>query len=143
MGSQHERQERHEQNEAGVLHFARERVDEGVHVANVALRRGENSLLHKHTQTRDTFYVMAGRLTVEARVTGGEAVAPYRGVYSTPADVRPCPDFSQGSIHRVTLLPGEVLMIEPHVVHCAMNLDDEPSRFLCIEGVGTYDFVEV
>jgi hypothetical protein len=32
-------------------------------------------------------------------------------------------------------------VIEPEVVHCASNLDEEPCHFLCIEGIGRYDFL--
>jgi quercetin dioxygenase-like cupin family protein len=44
--------------------------------------------------------------------------------------------------HRVQLTPGDVLVIEPGVVHCASNLHDTICRFLCIEGVGEYDFIQ-
>jgi quercetin dioxygenase-like cupin family protein len=132
---------RHERNEASVLHFARERLTDGVHVANIALRRGENSLFHVHTITRDTFYVMSGRLTVHVRVAHDAPKLGYRGLLSTPPEVRESAD---GELtHRVVVLPGEVLVIEPGVVHCAMNLEDDACKFLCIEGVGAYDFVEV
>jgi mannose-6-phosphate isomerase-like protein (cupin superfamily) len=134
-------QSRHERNEASVLHFARDRLSDGVHVANIALRRGENSLFHVHTKTRDTFYVMSGRLTVHVRVAQGADEVGYRGLLSTSPEVMKAPD---GELtHRVAVLPGEVLVIDPGVVHCAMNLDDDACKFLCIEGVGSYDFVEV
>jgi mannose-6-phosphate isomerase-like protein (cupin superfamily) len=132
---------RHERNEASVLHFVRDRLADGVHVANIALRRGENSLFHVHTETRDTFYVMSGRLTVHVRVPQGAAKPGYRGLVSTPAEVTHGADGER--THRVAVLPGEVLVIDPGVVHCAMNLDDDACKFLCIEGVGAYDFVEV
>lgn len=132
---------RHERNEASVLHFARERLADGVHVANIALRRGENSLFHVHTETRDTFYVMSGRLTVHVRVAQAAAELGYRGLLSTPPEVVTAADGE--TTHRVVVLAGEVLVIDPGVVHCAMNLDDDACKFLCIEGVGAYDFVEV
>lgn len=132
---------RHERNEASVLHFVRDRLTDGVHVANIALRRGENSLFHVHSETRDTFYVMSGRLTVHVRVLQDATALGYRGLFSTPAEVVSGADGVQ--THRVAILPGEVLVIDPGVVHCAMNLDDDACKFLCIEGVGTYDFVEV
>lgn len=132
---------RHERNEAAVLHFAREKIADDVHVATIALRRGENSLFHVHTETRDTFYVMSGRLTVHVRVGQQAESLGYRGLVASS------PEITAGAngetTHRVVVLPGEVLVIDPGVVHCAMNLDDEPCKFLCIEGVGTYDFVEV
>lgn len=130
---------RHERNEASVLHFKRDAVSEGVHVANIALRNGESSLFHAHSETRDTFYVMSGRLTVQVRIS--DASSPgYRGLISAPVEA------TRGAgahVHRVTVLPGEVLIVDPRVVHCAMNLHDEVVKFLCIEGIGSYDFVEV
>lgn len=132
---------RHERNEASVLHFARESPADGVHIANIALRRGENSLFHVHTETRDTFYVMSGRLTVHVRVPPSAQSPGYRGLFSTPPEVTTGADGQD--THRVAVLVGEVLVIEPGVVHCAMNLDAEACKFLCIEGVGAYDFVEV
>lgn len=131
----------HERNEASVLHFARERLTDGVHVANIALRRGESSLFHVHTETRDTFYVMSGRLTVHVRVSQSAPKLGYRGLVSTPPGVTT--GVSGEQTHRVVVLPGEVLVIDPGVVHCAMNLDEDACKFLCIEGVGAYDFVEV
>lgn len=132
---------RHERNEASVLHFSRERLTDGVHVANIALRRGENSLFHVHTETRDTFYVMSGRLTVHVRVAHEAPTVGYRGLFFTPPEVS---ESAEGELtHRLVVLPGEVLVIEPGVVHCAMNLDSDDCKFLCIEGVGSYDFVEV
>ena len=132
---------RHERNEASVLHFAREQIADGVHVANIALRRGENSLFHVHTETRDTFYVMSGRLTVHVQVAQLAPKLGYRGLISTPPEVTTGANGEQ--THRVKVLSGETLVVEPGVVHCAMNLDEEPCKFLCIEGVGSYDFVEV
>lgn len=132
---------RHERNEAQVLHFSRAKIADGVHLATIALRRGETSLFHLHTETRDTFYVMSGRLTVHVRVVQGVTNPGYAGVMATGPEVTSGAD---GAVtHRVIVLPGEVLVVDPGVVHCAMNLHDEPCNFLCLEGVGAYDFVEV
>jgi quercetin dioxygenase-like cupin family protein len=48
----------------------------------------------------------------------------------------------RGNVRRFVLDPGDVFVIQPGVVHCAMNLDPEPCHFLCIEGIGEYDFNE-
>jgi hypothetical protein len=84
---------------------------------------------------------MSGRLTVHVRVPQGATKLGYGGLTSTPAEVTTGANGEQ--THRVVVLAGEVLVIEPGIVHCAMNLDDEICKFLCIEGVGAYDFVEV
>lgn len=127
-----------EENERSVLHFRRERLHEGVQVAHVAVRRGENSLYHHHTRTRDTFYVMSGRLSVTLRIEGGGT--GYHLISKEPPRIEQ--DVAGRSIHRVTLVPGDVLVVEPGVVHCAANLHEDVCRFLCIEGVGEYDFIQ-
>ena len=130
------------ENESKLLGFRREQLADGIQVAHVAARRGENSLLHHHTRTRDTFYVLTGRLTITL----------YLAMEAIPSDCyhalcRVKPMISSGAAgggqaHRVQLTAGEVLVIEPGVVHCASNLDDAICRFLCIEGVGEYDFIQ-
>lgn len=128
--------------EDSVLSFQRDEVFEGVHVARVGLRKGENSTFHHHTQTRDTFFVMAGRLTIDVRV--GPGVHPSNNYQLLRASASDRTNMSErGEIHRVVLEPGDVFVIQPGVVHCAMNLDPEPCHFLCIEGIGEYDFNEV
>jgi quercetin dioxygenase-like cupin family protein len=130
----------HEKNEARVLHFRRDRAHDGVQVATVGLRRGESSLMHLHSSTRDTFYVMAGRLTVTVtvdRARGGPSYQTIGGAIEVHGRT------GGGEVHKVRLIPGDVLVIEPRVVHCAANLDEDPCHFLCVEGVGLYDFVEV
>lgn len=127
-----------EENERRALSFRRERLTEGVQVAHVAVRKGENSLFHHHSRTRDTFYVMSGQLTVTIRLGGSEK--PYHLIGACPPlETR---DGAGQPVHRVTLGAGDVLVVEPRVVHCAANLHDEVCRFLCIEGVGEYDFVQ-
>jgi len=132
-------QSRHVENEARILHFRRDLVGPGVHLAQVALRRGESSLPHFHTTTRDTFYVMSGRLTVTVRVSSAGAKA-YRYLSEARPEIEK--HGTEQEIHKLRVLPGDLLIIEPNVVHCAANVDSEPCRFLCIEGIGTYDFIE-
>jgi mannose-6-phosphate isomerase-like protein (cupin superfamily) len=129
----------HEENEARILYFRRDKLDEGVHAATVALRRGESSTFHKHTRTRDTFYVMSGRLTIVIKTTTADSSLAYHAVVTTPTRVEETK--GSGFVHTVRVLPGEVVIIEPEVAHCASNVDDAPCRFMCLEGVGTYDFV--
>jgi quercetin dioxygenase-like cupin family protein len=131
---------RHLENEARVLSFRREQVGPGVHVAHVGLRRGETSLPHFHPRTRDTFYVISGQLTVTLRVDSSVKAAAYRHLCATAPDVQN--ETAGREIHKIRVLPGEVLTVEPNVIHCAANLDPDPCLFLCVEGVGEYEFIE-
>jgi len=133
----------HGRTEATVLAFQRDLVHDGVHVARIGLRTAENSTFHAHSTTRDTFYVMAGRLTIDVRIGPESPVQPYRVLrVSRPSDsLDDCEP--NAAKHRLVLHPGDVCVVEPGVVHCAMNLDREPCHFLCIEGIGEYDFREV
>lgn len=126
------------ENEASIQSFRRERVAEGVQVAHVTLRRGESSLLHSHTRTCDTFYIAAGCLTLTLYEHVGTPQPSFQSINARPAEVR---EQRAGRVLRFRLHPGDVFVIEPGVVHCAANLDDDACSFLCIEGVGAYDFV--
>jgi len=129
----------HEENEASVLGFSREKLFDGVHMVRVALRRGESSTRHLHTRTRDVFFVMSGRLTITVHLPHPQRMGAYRSFSSSPVEVQQSGDGVV--IHRVFATPGEVVMIEPGTVHSATNLDADPCHFVCIEGVGEYDFV--
>lgn len=131
---------RQEEREASVLYFRRDEPFEGVKVARIGLRRGENSSFHLHTVTRDTFYVMAGRLTITIQI-GPVPWPSYRSLAQQPVEVSTLPDGRE--IHRARLAPGDVFIIEPGTLHCAANLDEADCHFLCIEGIGRYDFVEM
>jgi mannose-6-phosphate isomerase-like protein (cupin superfamily) len=131
---------RYGRTEASVLSFAREQLHEGVQLARIALRSHESSTFHKHTVTRDTFFVMAGRLTIDLRVGKAEPASAYRCLNASEIMLRNGP--GGALVHRVLLDAGHVCVVEPGVVHCAMNLDPDPCHFLCIEGIGEYDFVE-
>jgi quercetin dioxygenase-like cupin family protein len=130
---------RHEDIESSVLSFHRELVHDGVHVANIGLRKGEASTFHHHSETADTFYVMSGALTITLYVEAGREAPHYRSLCATPPRVERLVDGRE--VHRARLVAGDVFVIEPNVVHCASNMDDEPCRFLCIEGIGRYDFI--
>jgi len=128
------------ENEASVQSFRREQLGEGVQVAHVTLRKGETSLLHSHTVTRDTFYIVAGCLTLTLYEHENSAASSYRAVSAGSAEPQ-VREARNGRVLRFRLQPGETFVIEPGVVHCAANLDDEACSFLCIEGIGAYDFV--
>jgi thiaminase len=128
-----------QQAERSVLSFRREQVGEGVHLAHVALAKGQSSTLHQHTVTHDTFYVMSGVLTVTAYVDTSVDASYYCSTRLKVPEVEVIGDGRE--VHTVRLLPGEILNIAPGVLHCTSNLDDLPCQFLCIEGIGVYEFV--
>ena len=84
---------------------------------------------------------MAGRLTLMVYPNGASPDPPYRLV--TPIQVVVREGVGGRQVHQVSLAPGDVLVMEPGVVHCAANVDEAPCHFMCIEGIGTYDFIEV
>ena len=127
--------------EGGVLAFRRERIEEGVHLARIAIRPGETSTPHYHPATRDIFYVMSGVLTVAVEVNPDDALLPYGFLGAGPAEV--ARSASGKEVHRVRVLPGEILAVNSLAVHCTSNADETPCSFLCIEGIGDYKFVQV
>lgn len=130
-----------QKNEARVLSFSRERLAPGVMMASVSLRQGESSLFHHHSATKDTFYVLQGELTLMVRPLIGAGANPaYHLIRKGRSESHPAPGAGEGLV-KVTLVPGDVLVVEPGVVHCAANLGENPCSFLCLEGVGHYDFV--
>jgi len=126
--------------ESGVLAFRREGIQEGVHLARIAIRPGETSTPHYHPATRDIFYVMAGTLTITVEVPAAEGgVPPYDSLAAAaPEIVRTA---TGHEIHTIRLHPGEILAVNPPAVHCTSNAGDGPCSFLCIEGIGEYRFV--
>jgi mannose-6-phosphate isomerase-like protein (cupin superfamily) len=124
------------ENEQAVLSFRREALVDGIQLARVALGQGESSLFHHHTRTRDTFYVLKGELVVTLRVASG---SPGYYVIARPRREAAGPE---PRMTRVTLGPGDVLAFDPGIVHCAKNLGETPCEFLCVEGIGEYDFIE-
>ena len=130
------------ENESKLLGFRREQLADGIQVAHVAARRGENSLLHRHTRTSDTFYVLTGQLTVTLYLEPESIPSDCYHVLSKARPVVSPGAAGSRQTHRVQLTAGDVLVIEPGVVHCASILHDAICRFLCIEGVGEYDFIQ-
>jgi quercetin dioxygenase-like cupin family protein len=127
--------------EGGILRFRRERVQDGVHLARIAIRPGETSTPHYHPSTQDTFYVMSGVLTVTVEVSPDDVLPPYQSLCAAPPEVVRAENGKH--VHRLRVRPGEVLVVNPFAVHCASNAGDSTCSFLCIEGVGDYKFVQV
>jgi quercetin dioxygenase-like cupin family protein len=125
--------------ESGVLAFRRECIQEGVHLARIAIRPGETSTPHYHPVTRDVFYVMAGVLTVTVEVPADATTPLYDSLAAAMPKIVPTEAGTQ--IHTIRLEAGEILAVNPPAVHCTSNAGDEPCSFLCIEGIGEYQFV--
>ena|SRR3990167_2329607 len=131
-------------NESKVLYFNRVSLADDVKMATVKLRPGESSLFHFHTQTRDTFYIIAGRLTITLLVDAEQAETGYHAFSQNEFEIlqhlQPVPKDKRWEKH--FLSAGDSFVIHPNIIHCAANDSDNVCEFLCIEGVGKYDFIE-
>ena len=76
---------------------------------------GEAIPWHFHSAVTDWYFVLSGLLSIETRA---------------PAD-------------RCELAVGEAYHIAPKTVHLIANRSDKDTRFLLVQGVGTYDFLRV
>ena len=135
---------KHLDNESKILYFNRVSLSDDVKMATVKLRPGESSLFHFHTITRDTFYIIAGRLSVTLLVDIDSGVTAYHHFGSHEFEIvqhlQPVPKGKRWEKH--TLNAGDSFVIHPNTVHCAANDSEQVCEFLCIEGVGAYDFIE-
>jgi quercetin dioxygenase-like cupin family protein len=68
---------------------------------------------HYHSNIRDTFYVLEGRIRI----------------------------FLQEPKEEIRLNPGETFTVEPRRRHLVTNGGDCSATFLVLQGVGEYDFV--
>ena len=125
--------------EAGVLSFRWECIHEGVQLARISIRPGETSTPHYHPTTHDVLYVMAGILTVTVEVKSDVEKMPYQALCNESPEIVHAEPGKQ--IHTIRLHPGEILVVNPLVVHCTRNGANTPCSFLCIEGIGDYGFI--
>jgi quercetin dioxygenase-like cupin family protein len=79
------------------------------------LAPGETIPWHFHSAVTDWYFVLAGALSIETRA---------------PADRR-------------LLAIGDTYRIPPKTAHLIANRSDADTRFLLVQGVGTYDFLRV
>jgi quercetin dioxygenase-like cupin family protein len=79
------------------------------------LAPGEAIPWHFHSAVTDWYFVLEGRLSIETRA---------------PADRR-------------LLTVGSMYKIAPKTAHLVANRSDADTRFLLVQGVGTYDFLRV
>ena len=88
---------------------------EDVKVRVVELQPGESGPFHFHTQITDTMFGVSGEITVHLK---------------SPAE-------------QVKLKQGVRCRIEPGRVHKVSNdLNNATAKYLLIQGVGAYDFIE-
>ena len=79
------------------------------------LAPGETIPWHFHSAVTDWYFVLEGALSIETQA---------------PAD------------HR-ELIVGESYQIAPKTAHLVSNRSDTDTRFLLVQGVGSYDFLRV
>lgn len=79
------------------------------------LAPGETIPWHFHSAVTDWYFVLEGRLSIETRA---------------PAD-------------RQLLTVGSKYSIAPKTAHLVANRSDDDTRFLLVQGVGSYDFLKV
>lgn len=86
-----------------------------VRIVEYVLDFGEVHPWHYHSEIVDTFYCLEGLIGVETQ--------------EPPTDV--------------ILRPGEKYRVPPKVVHHVKNAGDGRSRYLLVQGIGTYDYIKV
>lgn len=88
---------------------------EDVKVRVIELQAGESGPFHFHTEITDNMFGVSGEITVSMK---------------NPTE-------------RIILKPGVHCKIEPSRVHkVTNNLERETSKYLLVQGVGTYDFIK-
>jgi quercetin dioxygenase-like cupin family protein len=127
------------QAERKAAAFERTQLTDEVLMARVTLTQGQTSGLHYHTRTRDTFYVLKGVLTVAVAAWQQPQPARWDSRGRTPQRRQ----VGERAFDVLDLTPGDVLVLEPGTIHAAANELEEPVEFLCMEGVGAYDFIAV
>ena len=86
-----------------------------VKVRIIELKSGESGPFHFHTEITDNMLGISGEITVNMK---------------KPSE-------------KIILKPGVHCSIEPGRVHCVRNnLNNETSKYLLVQGVGTYDFIK-
>jgi quercetin dioxygenase-like cupin family protein len=86
-----------------------------VRVVEYVLRAGDAHPWHYHSEVSDTVYCLEGLIGIETR--------------EPPADVM--------------LRPGEKYSVPAKTVHHVKNAGNGRSRYLLLQGIGTYDFNRV
>ena len=88
---------------------------ENVKVRVIELQPAENAPFHFHTEITDNMFGISGEIIVNMK----------------------------NPIEKVSLKPGVHCKIEPGRVHQVINnLKNKSSKYLLVQGVGTYDFIK-
>ena len=88
---------------------------EGVKVRIIELESGESGPFHFHTEITDNMFGISGEIIVSMK---------------NPQE-------------KITLKPGVHCTIEPGRIHnVTNNLEGKSSKYLLVQGVGTYDFIK-
>ena len=88
---------------------------EDVKIRVIELQSGESGPFHFHTEITDNMFGISGEIIVSMK--------------------KP--------IEKIILKPGVHCKIEPGRVHrVSNNLKSETSKYLLVQGVGTYDFIK-
>ena len=105
------------QSEGSYPTTKRETIAEtpNLRVRLLALGRGQCVPWHYHTNITDTFFCMQGPMQVKTR---------------NPDEVH-------------VLEPGGTCAVPPGTPHIVTGVDDQPCKFIVVQGVGVYDFVPI
>jgi quercetin dioxygenase-like cupin family protein len=85
----------------------------GFRISELQLSPTQQVPWHHHTNVRDTFYVLEGRLRL----------------------------FLRDPKESVELRPGETYAVRPQRAHLVTNAGDRSVVFLVLQGIGEYDYV--
>ena len=86
-----------------------------VKVRIIELQKGESGPFHFHTVIADNMFGISGEITVSMK----------------------------NPLETTVLKPGVHCKIEPGRMHrVSNNLDNQPSKYLLVQGVGVYDFIK-
>lgn len=96
-----------------VEHSAIHAEREGFRIGELTLSTTQKVPWHYHNNITDTFYVVAGEITIYLR---------------EPKEKR-------------TLQPGETFEVTPGRPHLVTNSGSQSATFLVLQGMGEYDFV--
>lgn len=88
---------------------------EDMRVVMLTLAAGERVPWHYHSETSDKFFCLNGPMVVETRAPRAQ--------------------------HE--LQSGESCTVPPKTAHCVHGKNNEPCRFLLLQGVGVYDNIPV
>jgi quercetin dioxygenase-like cupin family protein len=87
----------------------------GFRIAELQISPTQKVPWHSHSNVRDTFYVLEGKIRI----------------------------YLQNPKEDVVLSPGETFSVAPRRPHLVANAGERSATFLVLQGIGEYDFVPV